>query len=184
MTKWACWDLDAAGALFCLAISLLGFFFAVRPLLKQQTAYAKQKDQLAFHRREVSQLSASDLAHRKEFASIRRSLTESKVKLQSINRVNRRIAELTELVKDCGLRTDNIQLGKVTRGPKYDVVPITMAGHGGYKNFATFLHKCSQAVPDMGVASFEMSGDPQAPQSDQSFRFEVLWYAAPTGNPS
>lgn len=173
-----CWRVDAGGALFCVGISLLGYFAAVRPLMQQSTDLTAQQHEVATQRQRVSQLAASDFAHRKRLELVRGALSEHEVKLRSTDHVNRQIAELTELTGECGLEVEDIQVGEVLRGGRYDIVPITLSGSGGYDKSAVFLHKLSGSFPDTGVESFEVSGSPAEPKATGKFRFGLFWYAS------
>ncbi len=182
--RWSCWRSDAAGILFCIGISLVAYLAVLRPLMRQRTAVAQQWDELEVQRRKASQLEAVDSAHKKHLAAVRQSLTESGIILRPAGYINRQIAALTKLSNNCGLTVDDIQVGKIHRGTRYNIVPISLSGRGDYKKCAAFLRELSEAFPDTGAACFEMSGTPKQPDQDGQFRFDLFWYAAPrVGSP-
>ena len=182
-TKWLTWRIDAAGAVFCVAVSLVAYFAAFSPLMRRHTAFARQQEELAIQRRVAGQLAAPATLFKKELLSLRQVLAESRIQLQPTDRVNRQIAELTELINESGLKANDIQLGEIFDGAKYDVVPINLAGSGRYTGCAAFLNKLSDTFPDTGVASFEISGDPQKPKDPGRFQFGLFWYATSAAGP-
>ena len=151
--RW-CWGVDGGGALFCAGISLLGYFLAVRPLMRQSTTLAGHQEELVAQKQKASHLSASDFAHAKQLELVREALARHEVKLHPTEHVNRQIAKLNELTGECGLEVDDIRVGEVFRGGMYDVVPMTLSGSGGYDKCAAFLRRLSGSFPDTGVESF------------------------------
>ena len=152
--------------------------------MKQRAAFAGRQDELAVQRRKASHLVVSVDALEHRLLSMRRCLDESEFTLEPAGRVNQRIASLTELVNECGLKTNEIQLGKVIKGSKCSIVPISLAGFGSYKRSTLFLHRLSETCSDLAVVSFEISGNPQKPDEGGKFRFGLYWYAAPGTKPA
>ena len=171
--------IDIAGVLLCAGVSALAYFAVLRPLARHRAILAEQRQEFAARRGELSDISASAGPLAKQLQEVRQALAESKVSLKPADRVNERIAELNELVSRCGLKVDDIELGEVVAGPRYETVPISLAGCGGYVDCATFIHQLCGAFPDTGVASFEIWGEPQRAEVAGRFRLGLLWYAAP-----
>ena len=178
-TKWSCWHIDVAGVLFCVGASLLAYFAGLRPLLRQHAAFAEQQIAITVQRREAARFAASVAVLKQQLASTSREFTEIGIELQSADRTNRQISQLTELMKECGLKTDDIRLEEISRGRRCDIVPISLAGQGGYKNCAVFLNRLSDDFPGTGAASFEMSGNPGKPDEIGKFHFNLHWYTIP-----
>jgi len=176
--RW--WQIDLAGVLLCAVLSSVAYLAIVRPILRKHESFGEKQLQLKADKRRASKLAASELAHKRQLQLVTRALAASGVKLQPANRVNRQIAALTELVNQCGLKADDIQLGEVRRTGRYDAVPISLAGRGGYVTCAKFIRSLSQTFPDTGLASFEISGNPAVPSEAGRFRFGLLWHAAPS----
>jgi len=127
----AFWELDAAGALFCAAISLAAYFLAFEPVIARREAFADKENQLRAKRREVSRLAATELTCKNELASAQGELAEDNITLRPCGYVNRQVASLTELINQCGLKADSIELGTVRKGVRYNTIPSTHAGCGG-----------------------------------------------------
>lgn len=172
------WQIDAAGVVFCIAASAGVYFGGMSPLMQQHAALEQQQGDLANQQRRASQLASSTALLKKELQSVRRRLAKTKITLRPIKHLNRQIVSLTELVNKCGLKTNSIQLGKIHKSSKYNIVPIDLAGVGKFKTSALFLHRLSEGFPDTGISGFEISGDPQHPGTPGTFRFQLFWYAA------
>ena len=180
LTIWTCWRIDAVAGLLCVGASLVRYFVGLHPLMEQHSASAVQEQQLAREKFRSSELAASVLLLKKQLAVTRQELSEIKIRLYPVTRVNARIAELTELLGECGLKANMIELGQIVHADRYDMVPITMAGYGDYRSCAAFIQRLCQTYPDTRVASFLISGVPNGPVTTGSFRFELSWHAAPT----
>jgi len=156
----------------------VAYLVGIRPLIEQRSLLAGQRQKLAVQRAESSKLEASMSTLKEQSVVVQEELAQSEIELESADQINRRIAELTTLLGDCTLELDDVQTGNIFTGPKCDLVPISMAGRGGYKQCAAFLHKLCRTFPDVSVARFDLSGNPAKPKELGTFRFELLWYAA------
>ena len=176
--KMKSWQIDLAALLvFCLASA--GTYFAVlRPMSDRHANFAAQEWMLAHQRRRASRLRAASLAQSQRLASLREALADRKIELQPADSLNRQVAQMADLLAKCDLRTDDIHPGRISEAGRYNIVPITLAGKGGYKSCGSFFHKLSQNSRDTGVVSFEISGSPDQPGADGQFRFELRWYTA------
>jgi Tfp pilus assembly protein PilO len=175
---------DIAGAIFCAAISLGAYFVVLRPLMQQRTAIAVQQEELTIRQKKASQLAATTVSLDVQLQSVQQELAESSITLQPPDRINRQIAKLTKLIHECELKADDIQVGKVFKGSKYDIIPIVLAGRGEQDKCAAFLHKLSETFGDTGVGCFKITGNPEDPAQVGEFRFGLLWYASSAGNSS
>ena len=150
----------------------------IRQLIEQHSLLASQRQELAVQREESSKLEASMSSLREHSAAVQEELAQSEIELESADQINRRIAELTTLVGDCTLEVDDVQTGRIVTGPKCDLVPISIAGRGGYKQCAAFLHTLCRTFPDISVTRFDLTGNPAEPKELGKFHFELLWHAA------
>ncbi len=178
-TKDNSWLLHVAGAVVCVSVSMMAYFVALKPLSQRRGLIDTQQQELVDRHQDLSRFNAANSGWEEQLVAMKQALAESEIHLESSDRVNRRIAVLTELAKDCGLTVDDIRLGKYLAGDDYEVVPIQLAGGGAFTNFARFLNQLSNKYPDTGLASFEVSGNPQLESSTEKFRFEVYWYTQP-----
>ena len=182
--RWCLFQIDAVGAVICIALSLAFYLAGIRPLLRHHAARAEARTQRGAQREESRRLSIllNDLESRR--AKARKLLEESPLRLQTVSRANHRIAEMTGLATESGLTLKEIQPRRVLAGPRYDVLPIWLAGSGDYPNCVAFLHRLREAFPDTGVISLELTGNPSDPAASGAFQALLEWYIAPTGGTS
>lgn len=179
LTKWKSWHVDAAGALLCVAMFALVYFAGIGPLLSRRAAYETLRNDLDLERREVVKAASSLDDLQEQISSATRDLAESRIHLQSADRINRRIAELTDLVMESGLKIDIIEPGGVIKRTWYNTVAIRLEGSGECRKSMLFLHELREMFPDMVVSSLRLSAGPPPATSQGSFRLDVLWCTAP-----
>ena len=182
--KWCLFQIDAIGAVICVAFSLAFYLAGVRPLLQHHSARAEARMQYSAQRGESRRLSIllNDLESRRTEA--RKMLEESPLRLQTVSRANHRIAEMTGLATESGMILKEIQPRRLLAGTRYDVLPIWLSGSGDYPNCVAFLHRLREAFPDTGVISLELTGNPIDPADSGAFQALLEWYIAPTGGTS
>ena len=177
--KLALWQIDAAGIVVCIVAALVAYSVGIRPLIEQRSFLADQRKTLITKRKESSDIEASMLKLNKQLEFVREQLAQGEIKLESADQINRRIAELTALFSDCTLEVDDVQTGNIFTGPKCDLVPISIAARGGYKQCVAFLHNLHRTFADISVAGFELGGNPARPEQPATFRFQLLWHTVP-----
>lgn len=172
-------QIDAIGTVICLVASLAVYFAVLNPLIKQRSFLADQRNKLAVQRDESSRLSASMLTLDNQLAVAQEELADGKIRLESSDRTNQRLAALTALFTDFSLAVDNIQASTISTGPTWDLVPISIAGRGEYTQCVAFLHKLRQTFADMTVVRLRLEGDPAKSDKSGGFRFQLLWHTTP-----
>ncbi len=183
MSKWGglVW-IDAAGAGVCLLASLLGYMAIVNPLLQKRAAAAGQQREMETRQQKAAELESAVATAKERLTTARQQLAASAVQLESAGHINKRIAGVTEFFSRCELHVDDVQTGRVSSGPQYDLVPITMVGRGGHRQCVQLLQGLCATYPDMSVMRIELSGNPAEPADSGKFRLELFWYAAPSGS--
>jgi Tfp pilus assembly protein PilO len=162
-----------------LGPTLAAYLVGIRPLIEQRSLLARQRREVMAQRQQSSNLEASMLQLREHLATVQKELAQSGIKLESVDRINQRIARLTALFSHCVLEVDDVRTGKILTGTQCDLVPINIAGRGAYKQCVALLHKLHRTFADMIVARFELAGNPAKPEELRTFRFQLLWHAAP-----
>lgn len=171
--------IDAIGAVVCLVASLAVFFAVFGPLIKQRSFLADQRDKLAARRDESSSLGVSMRTLGDQLAAAEQDQARSKIRLESSDRTNQRLAALTSLFNDCSLAVDDIQAGKISAGHTWDLVPIGIGGKGEYTQCVAALDRLHERFADMSVAKFRLEGDPAGSEGPEGFRFQLLWHTSP-----
>jgi hypothetical protein len=109
----------------------------------------------------------------------RARLQSAGVRLQPPGNLNLRLAEIAALVDASSMVTLQTELGRTRAERHYQTIEIKLTGTGRYSDCAAFLHRLRTSMPDMGVVSFDLSGNPRAAAAPANFRFDLVWYAAP-----
>jgi Tfp pilus assembly protein PilO len=177
-------QIDAIGAVICLVASSAVYFAVLNPIIIRRSFLADQRDELAVRSDESSRLSASMVTLGEQLAVIQEEFAKSKIRLESSDRTNQRLAALTALFTDCSLVVDDIQAGKRSAGPMWDVVPISIVGRGKYTQCIAFLHRLSQTFADMSVARLRLEGHPAKSDEPGGFRVQLFWHTKPTTQPA
>ena len=173
-------QIDATGIVICLLASFVVYFTALKPLYKQRNLYASQHQKLLTQQDESLSLGLSMRTLDYRLVAIQKEFAENEIKLKSPDQTNQRIADLTTLSTECALGVDDIKTGKICNGPKCDLMPISIAGRGGYKECLVFLYQLNKNFADINVVKFELAGDPAMTERPGTFNFQLIWYTAPT----
>ncbi|MBN2316798.1 MAG: hypothetical protein JXM79_22915 [Sedimentisphaerales bacterium] len=171
--------IDAIGVVICLAASLAVYFFVLNPLVKQRSFLAEKRDEFTVQRGESSRLSSLMLSLGNQLTAAQEDLSNNKIRLESSDRTNQRLAALTVLFTECSLAVDDIQAGKISAGPMWDLVPITLTGRGHYSHCIVFLQKLRQTFADMSMDRLRLESNPVTSEEPGRFRFELLWHTTP-----
>jgi Tfp pilus assembly protein PilO len=182
-SKWGGWFwIDTVGVGACLLASLMGYMAIVNPLLEKRSTAVERQREMETRQQKATELESAVAAAQERLTAARRQLAAGAVQLDSAAHINKRIAGVTEFFSRCALHVDDVQTGRVSSGPQYDLVPITILGRGGHRQCVQFLHGLSSKYPDMNVMRIELSGNPAEPVDSGKFRLELFWYAAPSGS--
>jgi Tfp pilus assembly protein PilO len=173
---------DAAGIGCCVAASLVFYWLIVQPFLQRQSTTARQCRELEVQQEQAAELKAVLGRTRAQLAGAQARLAASTTRLEPVTHINRRIARLTQFFAACDLEVDDIQTGKVSHGPPYDVIPITVIGRGSYGQCTRLFHRLHSVCPDMSVARIELSANPAQAATQATFQLEFIWYAVSGGS--
>jgi Tfp pilus assembly protein PilO len=173
--------IDAAGIGVCVLVSVAGYLALVNPFLQQRSAATGQSREMETRQKKVTELESSVATVTDRLDAARQQLAASVIQMESGAHINKRIAGVTEFFSGCDLHVDDVQTGRVSSGLQYDLVPITIVGRGAYPQCAKLLHGLCSKYPDMSVMRVELIGSPTERAETEKFRFELFWYAAPSG---
>lgn len=175
------WWMDAAGIGVCLLASAVGYVALVRPFLQKRAAAAALVREVETRQKAVAGLESAGDAARDRVTMARQQLTAGALELESAAHINKRMAAVTEFFSQCALHVDDMQTGRVSNGPQYDLVPIAIVGRGSYPQCVRLLYGLCVKYPDMSVMRVDLAGSRGERAEMEKFRFELFWYAAPSG---
>jgi Tfp pilus assembly protein PilO len=174
------WQVHAGGVCVLAAMSLIAFMAGVRPLLARWSAAAALKVAVDSRQQIAGDVERQEAALRDDLNRVRMALDASSLTLQTAAFRNERLARLTELAADHDLSVNGVLTTDVVRDERYDMVPIRIEGMGSFPDCVRFLHDLNGRFRDTGVRAFELRGSPGRHATDAFFRFEMVWYAAPS----
>ncbi len=178
-SRWQCWHVDALGAGICAVLTGIAVLMVVMPVVRKQSDQAALRADVNQQRQLAARFDESQRLLRKELDFVREELASSQLRLQPTQYLNTRMALIVELASGSSIVIDETRSGTVKAGPRYQTVPIHLSGTGSYSDSASFLHQLHLTLPDTGVVGFELSGKPDNPETPATFRFDLIWYAAP-----
>jgi Tfp pilus assembly protein PilO len=177
---WQWWRIDASACLAGAIITVTLYLVMVSPLANRNAAYAQQQQQLSQQQLQTSSVTTVLTKLRAKLDQVNKELADTPLQLQPANIINRRLADITELARQCNLVIDQIQPGRAQRAGRYDIVPIKLTGKGTFVSAARFFDLLQQRFADSGIHDFELSAQPNMTTSTATFIFELAWYTAPT----
>ncbi len=170
--------IDAAGAALLLVIAAVFYWAGVDPIVELHKNQENQRVCLEDSRRNVAVKNAANVKLKKELSQVRSALAASSVRLERAAAVNQRIRQVTELATSLGLRVAEIQPGEAVYFSQYGLVPIHLAGSGGYRPWTSFAHRLSKECPDIWFDSFQLSGKPDNATVPTEFTMDLVWVVA------
>ena len=168
-------EVDAIGVAVCIAISVFAYSCLIKPAIEQRSILNAKRQALAEQHQQERDLRLAAQRIDDELARLKDELAANKVRLEGADQVNGRVAKLTTAFGKCDLEVDDVRIGEVISGRRCDVVPITIAGRGGYRQCTSFLNELCKTFPDTSVAKLNLGGSPSRPDEPQKFSFELLW---------
>lgn len=175
---------DAAGLGITLALAAAFVFAVVAPALQSQAAERAEAAKLAIARSDAKKRREERARFDAAFERATRDLVATRVKVEPTSKLNTRLAGLTEAGAKYGLVIDRIQPEPQTATPKATLVPIRVEGRGGFVASRDWLARLREEYPDIAVRGLDIGRDSAAAENAAKFSFELVWYAAPSAQPS
>lgn len=169
---------DLIGASVVVALSAIAFFAVVRPMIASRSQRAQLRLTVVEQQVLVERLEAASRLLGNQLSLVGHQLREGHVQLQPPHYLNARMATIVELASASGIVIHETRSGAVLKARQYQSVPIYLYGEGSYTHCAAFLHHLHERLPDAGVVGFELIGHPGKPRAPDSFRFDLVWFAA------
>jgi len=101
---------DAAGIAVCFFLTAAAYFGAVHPHAVAAAERIGRKAELATQDSGARQLAASEAALQRRLKTLRQTLTDDALPLESPTLINRRLARLGDLADACGVSIDEIRV--------------------------------------------------------------------------
>jgi Tfp pilus assembly protein PilO len=173
------WKIDGIGLAICGALGVAWYFLGLVPLTDAKHQRASLEDALTRTQDRLAALDAGAEQRSAFLGALHEQLRSKDIKLEHVAQLTERLARLSDLAVRFKLNVDELKPGPAFAAPHYTAVPIRLAGHGSYPQCAQFFHALQQEQRDVGVAAFELRGEPEAADKAPSFGVQLLWYAEP-----
>lgn len=170
---------DGGGLIAVALLSAAVWPLGVAPLLAAQSDASTRdalvqarQDELAAREEEVSRA-------RESLERARTAATGAGIVLESPLRLNHRIALLTTLAEQAGLRLDGVRPGQPQSAGVYGVTRIIIEGRGDAPSFQAFLNLVHEKCPDIVVERFDFASESVSPQYTARAAATLVWCTQP-----
>jgi len=171
--------IDLAGIAACLSITITAYILGLAPLLEKRSDLSGQRQTLAAKREEGRTINASLMTLKDQAIEVRDELAALDVTLQSKDRINHRLAELTDILGSCDLQIDRVQTGRIHPGPYCDMVPIQVSGRCTYLECIEALAQLHSTLADLSLVGVRVEAAPDSSQTRGQVVLDMVWLAAP-----
>jgi hypothetical protein len=152
------WKAHASGSAVLAALAVAGWFVLVRPMTAARHAYGELAASMVADRDELERARQQEGAIRQAAEKAIASLAARPLMLEPATAVNTRLQAITDLAAATGVRVDTIEAGRPDDFGKYAIILIQLTARGPYVRVQAFLQALHEKMPDVEVASMELSG--------------------------
>jgi len=174
------WQIHSFGVGLCLVAMLAVYWLAYEPARQARAdqhdmaaVLTKQEAQARQYEQNLTQLEA-------EIRLIRQKLEENPTRLEPAERINTRLAAVTALAEQSGLRLEQVQPGVAQPDTFYNLLPIDMQGQASYQELTRFLNALHDQFTDMAVKWFDLTGSATEATGRARLQLQLMWYTQPT----
>jgi Tfp pilus assembly protein PilO len=175
------WRIDAAGAAVCAAATAAVYFVGILPLLSKREARETEKRDMVLVQQHALKQKIELAALRRSLADTQRSLADKPIRLEPVGDINQRLAQISRLADQAGLRVADLQTGSMTEGVHYGATRVSMKGSGSYRTFTEYLQRLRAKFPDMAASSLDLKASGRAGSGNADFQLEACWFHEKVG---
>jgi len=171
--------IDLLGSGFCILASLGLYMFVLAPLMAGRSVLTEQQKQISAQQERMATLEATITQLKNRSVETAQRLGQCSISLRPLTQVNRRVAELTQLMEDSQLVVDEIEIGEPQFGSQYSAILVGIAIKGQYLDCLAMLRELREGFPDVTLMRLQMAGRPGHVDAVVTFNLEFIWFAAP-----
>ncbi|CAN5852034.1 hypothetical protein BH11PLA1_BH11PLA1_12190 [soil metagenome] len=168
---------DLTGLATLAAITAAAYFIAVRPRQDANQMAQEESAELDAARLEHEKAAADNQHAAKRLTALRSSVTQQRLALEPIQHANRRLAALTNLAGSHGVRVAALTPGASLSGPRYAILPISLAGSATWESTVGFIGLMHDRYPDTALTGFSLAASATNRAEPPSVTFDLAWYA-------
>ncbi|MEL6497777.1 MAG: hypothetical protein AAF937_02210 [Planctomycetota bacterium] len=165
--------IDRAGIAVALAVSAIGYFGGIKPVVAHQTQRLVMERGILVKEQSLDALRKQVASKESEIIRLEARVAEFRTTFQASPRINERIGELAELAEIVGVSVGSIRPGEAVLTESVWHQSISIGGVGAAGDIARFLSQLRLTFPDMGMVSFSFGG--QSAESS-SINAELVWF--------
>ena len=175
------WRTYAVAGAICAGLTVGSYLFGIEPAMARHDAALAEQAEFDARQQKQRDLDRSLASTHRQLEQTRKDVAALPLQLESASAVNRRLARLADLAGETGVVLDEVQPSPPVDGAFYQIVPIRIAGSGGYPACAAFLHRLRDRFPDTAVKSFDCSNPgPIGDHPTAKFKADLAWYTTQT----
>jgi len=172
--------IDFAGALFLIAITFVLYGVAIRPWFHKREGQSQVKSQLANQQKLADQQRSLRDRLERQIVEVRQKLAGSEIKLQTVDKLNQRVADLNQIMVEMNLAVERLEPGQSRHLSNFDALAMRMEGTGSYPHVGLLLRRLRQRFPDMSVASVRLTSNASGDAAMSRYDLTLLWHTRPT----
>ena len=150
-------------------ISTAGYFGGIQPVIQNAHASLILENSLIQQSQTLTQTLDQVTKQEQSLSKIITSIKANHIILLPVNLLNKQISEITKLADQVGVTFEKIKPDYPISGQHYQTIPIKINGTGTYRSCTNFFNKLHAKYNDVGIASFELKGNPTKPDGSATF---------------
>jgi Tfp pilus assembly protein PilO len=179
ISRWKPWHVDAGAVALLLALAAGVYWIEMSASLERHDAViAKMRD---LDTRQVKNLDIekSIIAVQQRAEVAMKLIADAGFTLDSTQRVNERLARITELATSAGLQVEGIEPSKAVASGHLAAIAIRVTARGGYAAVSKFIHEVRDRLPDCVITSLELSATPSVQDPVANANIQIIWHTRP-----
>lgn len=169
----------AAGLIVLATITAVAYLAGLGPLVRAKSARAARADEVLSAQADCDRLADEFRVADAKSADLAGAIQRTSVTLLPATALNARLQEIVALLARHGLVIETQQQDAPDYSrQRFGTLPIRIKARGTYQQCAALLHALNEQYKDLGVDSFELSGNPSESQRPLSFTLGLVWYVA------
>jgi hypothetical protein len=179
MSKTGVTKVHAIGGGVVAALGVAGWLLVLHPVAHQRKAFGELVVQWQEAQSRLEAARGEEKAGKESAAAAAAAVAAHPLMLEPATAVNGRLEAVAELAAASGVRVDTIEAGRPDGFGKYAVVPVQLTARGTYVGLHDFFAALHEQMPDMDVASSDVSGRYVEGGGGQSVMLKLRWHTAP-----
>lgn len=176
-------QVDIIGGCCALFVLGLAFWFGVRPVLDSDDDVRRLAGQAADSQAQLESAQAEYRHLQDMIEETELQLEKLALELDSSDQLASRQEGIGRVLRNAGVKVEQLTVGAVRPGELLDIVPLRINGTGTSPQVISAMHALRKRFPDLAVTSFQITGGGNAESNEVVYGFDLAWYIASDGSP-